>query len=72
MATEYKSFTIEEDYRNPYSNKPEYMYYPTADGVQHDADYVNESWKYCGNCEWESSLEEAKAAIDDILESVNN
>lgn len=72
MATQYKTFTIVEDYRNPYSKTPEYMFYPTVDGADHDYDLVGEDYKYCGNCKWEQSLEEAKAAIDDILETVNN
>lgn len=72
MATEYKTYTIVEDSKNPYARQIEYMFYPTCEGVQHDMEYVNESWRYCGNCKWESSLEEAKAAIDDILETVNN
>lgn len=68
MKTEYKSYTIEEDYRNPYSKKPEFMFYPTEEGVQHDADYVNESYRYCGNCKWADSMEEAVEIIDEIWE----
>lgn len=64
----YRTFSIEEDYRNPYSNKPEYMYYPTEEGVQHDADCTDgESFTYCGNCKWAASIEDAKDMIDDLL-----
>lgn len=66
----YKDYTIQEDYRNPYSIKPEYMYFLTDDGVQHDGDYDGESFKYCGNCSWADSLEEAKAEIDDKIEVI--
>lgn len=62
----YKSYTIIEDYQNPYSNKPDFMYYPTSEGAQHDADYDGESYRYCGNCRWEDSLDGAKDAIDEI------
>lgn len=63
----YKTYTIEEDQRNPYG-KPEFMYYLTEDGVQHDADYDGESYKYCGNCKWASTLAEAKDEIDEQIE----
>lgn len=69
MITEYKNYTIEEDYRNPYSNEPEFMYYKTEEGVQHDADCKDgESFTYTGNCQWASSLEDAKLEIDYLTE----
>lgn len=61
----YKEFTIEEDFRNPYSNKPDYMFYKTSEGVQHDGDY-DDGWHYTGNCKWASSLEDAKNEIDEL------
>lgn len=63
----FNGFTIVEDYRNPYSNTPDFMYYPTSEGVQHDADYDGESFRYCGNCKWASSLEEAINEIKEML-----
>lgn len=63
----YRSYTIEEDYRNPYSSKPEYMFYPTAEGIDHDADCDGESYYYTGNCKWASSIEDAKSEIDDLI-----
>jgi hypothetical protein len=66
QKTEYRGYSIEPDFRNPYSNVPEFMYYPTEQGVQHDADYDGESYRYCGNCKWSNSIEEAKAEIDDL------
>lgn len=63
----YRSYTIQEDYRNPYSNVPEYMFYPTAEGIDHDADFDGESYSYAGNCQWTSSIENAKAEIDDLI-----
>lgn len=65
---EYKTYTIQQDYRNPYRKEPEFMYYPTAEGISHDGDYDGESWKYCGNCKWASSIEEAKLEIDELTE----
>lgn len=62
----YKNHTIVEDYRNPYSNSPEFMFYPTADGISHDADYDGESYKYCGNCKWADSIKDAQIEIDEI------
>lgn len=64
---QYKGFTIQEDFRNPYSSKPEFMFYPTAEGVQHDADCDQDGYRYCGNCKWASSIEEAKDEISEIV-----
>lgn len=66
MSIEYRGFTIQEDFRNPYSKNPEYMFYPTEQGIQHDAESNGEDMKYCGNCLWESSIDEAKAEIDEL------
>ena len=63
----YRGFQIEEDFRNPYSNDPEYMYYPAEQGAQHDYDLVGEDYVYCGNCKWAGSIEEAK---DQIFEKI--
>lgn len=63
----YKTYTIQPDFRNPYSSKPEFMFYPTADGISHDADYDGENYKYTGNCKWADSVEEAKDTIDEII-----
>lgn len=63
---EYRGFTIKEDYRNPYSNKPEFMFYLTSEGESHDGDCRDgETFTYTGNCKWESSLLNAKASIDE-------
>lgn len=63
---EYRGYTIQKDCRNPYSAKPEFMFYPTSDGVQHDADCDEDGYFYCGNCKWEDSIEEVKWKIDEI------
>lgn len=68
MIIQYKGFSIEEDYRNPYSKTPDFMYYPTHEGVNHDYDLIGEDYEYRGNCKWVDSLEEAKDAIDDQVE----
>lgn len=64
---EYRGYTIKEDYRNPYSSRPEFMFFPTEEGEQHDADYNGESYKYTGNCQWTDSLHWAKVEIDCII-----
>ena len=64
---QYRGYTIQHDWRNPYSNTPEFMFYETARGIDHDADYDGESYTYCGNCKWAQTIEDAKAEIDDIL-----
>jgi len=70
LKISYRGHTIEPDYRNPYSSKPEYMYYPTEEGPDHDYDLVGEDYKYCGNCGWADSIEEAKDAImEKIMEA---
>jgi hypothetical protein len=63
----YRNYTIQEDFRNPYSSKPEYMFYPTAEGIDHDADCDGEGYYYTGNCKWTYTLEDAKAEIDAII-----
>lgn len=66
MEMEYKGYTIVEDFRNPYGKECEYMFYHSKEGIQHDADYDGESFKYCGNCQWASSLEDAMSEIDEM------
>lgn len=66
----YKTFTIVEEHDMYASGQ--FMIYPTADGIQHDYDYSNESYHYCGNCKWFCSLEEAKEEIDFIVENLNH
>ncbi len=67
---QYKSYTIQPDHRNPYG-KSEFMFYPTEEGVQHDGDCTDgESFSYCGNCEWASTLEGAKEAIDELTANI--
>jgi hypothetical protein len=64
----YKGYTIEEDYFiNPYSKDPSYMFYPTEQGAQHDADGDSEGFRYCGNCKWTDSIEDAKDQISEIV-----
>lgn len=67
MITEYKGYSIEKDQRNPYG-PAEFMFYPTSEGVDHDADYDGEQYKYCGNCRWASTLEDAQYEIDALVE----
>lgn len=64
---EYKGYTIQEDYRNHYNKEPEFMFYPTEQGIQHDADGDSEGWRYTGNCKWADSIEEAKDQISEIV-----
>ena len=68
LKTEFMGYTIEEvDHRNPYVNGFEFMFYPTHQGEDHDADCDDgETFSYCGNCRWASDLEEAQATIHDL------
>ena len=63
---EYKGYTIEHDWNNPYSSEPQFMFYPTEEGLSHDMDWEGEGWIYCGNALWADSLEEAKILIDEL------
>jgi hypothetical protein len=64
----YKGFTIEEDhFINPYSKEPSYMFYPTEQGAQHDADGDSEGFRYTGNCKWTDDILEAKLQIDELV-----
>ena len=70
---QYRGYTIVEDYqRDPYRKEPYFMYYPTEQGVQHDADFDGDGFKYCGNCKWEDSLDAAIGEIDIFLEEQHN
>jgi hypothetical protein len=66
-AIQYKSYTIQEDFRNPYGNKPEFMFYPTEEGIQDDADCDGDGFHYCGNCQWADTIEEAKDLISEKI-----
>lgn len=63
--TTYKSYTIDTDTNYPYS-LGQYIFYPTEQGIDHDADYDGDGYTYCGNCKWADSIEEAKELIDEI------
>jgi hypothetical protein len=67
LVERYRGYTIQKDWRNPYSNTPDFMFYLTEQGVDHDGDFDGEDWHYCGNCRWASSLEDAKAEIDELI-----
>lgn len=65
MKTEYKGYTIQEEqdaWRVKYNDR--FFFYPTADGIQHDADCDEEGFTYCGNCVWTATEQEAKETID--------
>lgn len=65
---QYKGYSIVPDFdRIPYNKEPQYMYYPTSEGVNHDADLDGEDYRYTGNCKWADSLEEAKDAITEKI-----
>ena len=65
---EYKGYTIEEDSnRSLNARMPQFMFYPTSEGIQHDGDSDADGYYYCGNCKWAGSIEEAQEEIDEIL-----
>lgn len=50
-----------------------YDYYPASEGRNDDADYDGESYRYTGNVGFESSIENAKDAINErIMEKLPN
>ena len=61
---EYQAHTIEL-VQHPYTGEWEYMYYPTAEGIQHDGDSDCDGFKYCGNCRWSSDLDDVMDSIDE-------
>lgn len=61
----YRGYSIEKDSSGMYPGW--FMYYPTEQGVQHDADMDGEDYHYCGNCGWASDLDQVK---DEIWEKV--
>jgi hypothetical protein len=56
----YRTYIIEPDYRNPYSNRPEFIFYPADKGRDDDPD--------CGNVRHASTIEEAQNEIDCAIE----
>jgi hypothetical protein len=44
-----------------------FMYYPTNEGPQHYCDWDGSCYKYCGNCGWAQTIEEAKDAISEKI-----
>lgn len=44
-----------------------YEYYPTDEGRDDDADFDGESYRYCGNVRFASSINAAKREIDDLI-----
>ncbi len=66
QKVEYKGYTIEPDSSYPYA-MGRFKFYPTEEGVQDDADFDGESYKYCGNCKWADSITDAKWEIDDMV-----
>lgn len=64
---EYRGYTIEEDSGYGFTSGEQYIIYPTEQGIDHDYDLDDDSWRYCGNCRWSSSIEGAMDTVDDIL-----
>lgn len=63
-AITYKGWTIQED---PENWTDRFIFFPTAEGIQHDAECDENGWHYCGNCKWADSIEDAK---DEISEKI--
>ncbi len=65
QIVEYKGHSIRRDFRNPYRAKPEYIFYPTDQGEQHDYDYCDGSFIEMGNCKYADSISDCKKLIDE-------
>lgn len=63
-TVEYSGWTIVLDVER-FMAKRRFIMYPTEQGIQHDYDMVDGRNKYCGNCLWADSIEEAKELIDE-------
>jgi hypothetical protein len=61
----YKGYTITTDYQGGWYER--IMFYPTEQGIDHDADMDENGYHYCGNCQWVDSIDEAKDAIDEKI-----
>jgi hypothetical protein len=62
QIVEYKGYSIQLDYTG-YNFR--YMFYPTEQGIQDDADFDGEDFVYCGNCKHADSIEDCKILIDE-------
>jgi hypothetical protein len=65
---EYRGYTIQENLDVYYEATNDYIFYPTSEGIQHDADLVGEDYIYTGNCQWAGSVDDAKDEIDSFLD----
>lgn len=64
---EYRGYSIEQDPEwCGYSNFQRLIIYQTEQGIQHDYDGDSEGFRYCGNCKWADSVEEAQEIIDEL------
>jgi hypothetical protein len=63
-AITYKGWTIQED---PENWTDRFILFPTAEGIQHDADCDENGWHYCGNCKWADTIEDAKDLISEKI-----
>jgi hypothetical protein len=62
LPVEYKGYTIQEDPDYDYSGHARLVIFPTHQGIQTDFD----NDRFCGNCKWSGSIEEAKDFINDL------
>ncbi len=62
---QYRTYTIRWD-----SDRQDYMYFLTEQGEDHDYDYEDGCYQYCGNCKWAFTVECAKTEIDSLLTPV--
>lgn len=68
LPVEYKGYTIQEDPDYDYSGHARLIIFPTEAGIDHDYDMREDGgYRYCGNCKWSDSVEEAKDIIDELV-----
>jgi hypothetical protein len=64
-AIHYKGWTIEENPNGCFVG--ELMAYPTEQGIQHDADFDGDRYRYCGNCLFDICIDNLKDSIDENI-----
>ena len=64
LPMNYGKWTIKRT-EDIFGHRQSFVCFPTEEGIQHDYELTENGHKYCGNCLWADSVEEAKELIDE-------